>query len=155
MQECKSKQQRERFLGRQKERGNAVIEEEDYVEETHEDYQSDHESVAEVGFVMKEVEDEKGLACVVDGVSYPSFMEATMFGDSGSSYHIRNTTEGMFDIENINEQIGGVGNNIRATRKGKLKAEVVQADGSKTTKIPRPVKYSKDAKEKLLSLTAI
>ena len=61
----------------------------------------------------------------------------------------------MFDIENINEQIGGVGNNIRATRKGKLKAEVVQADGSKSTKIPRPVKYSKDAKEKLLSLTAI
>ena len=33
-------------------------------------------------------------------------------------------------------------NNTRATRKGKLKAEVVQADGSKTTKILSPVKYS-------------
>ena len=61
---------------------------------------------------------------------------------------------GMFDIENINEQIGGVGNNIRPTRKGRLKAEVVQADGSKTTKILSPAKYSKDAKEILLSLTA-
>ena len=31
-------------------------------------------------------------------------------------------------IETINKQIGGVGNNIRAIRKGKLKAEVVQDD---------------------------
>ena len=55
----------------------------------------------------------------------------------------------------INKQIGGVGNNIRATRKGKLKAEVVQADGSKTTKILSPAKYySKEAQENLLSLTA-
>ena len=108
--------------------GNAAIEEEDYVEETDEDYQSDNESVAEVGFVAKEVEDEKGLACVVDGESYPSFTEATMFGDSGSSCNIRNTTEGMFDIENINEQIGCVGNNTLASRKDKLEAEVVQAD---------------------------
>ena len=60
----------------------------------------------------------------------------------------------MFDIETTNEQIRGVGNNIRATRKGKLKAEVVQADRSKTTKTFSPVKYSKDAKEHLLSLTA-
>ena len=55
----------------------------------------------------------------------------------------------------INKQIGGVGNNIRAARKGKLKAEVVQADGSKTTKILSPAKYySKEAQENLLSLTA-
>ena len=51
-----------------------------------------------------------------------------MFRDSGSSCHIRNTTEGMFDIENINEQIGDVGNNIRATRKDKLKAEYKLTD---------------------------
>ena len=64
------------------------------------------------------------MACVVDGVSYPSF------------------------------KIGGVGYNIRANRKGKLKAEVVQADGSKSTKILSPAKYFKDAKENLLSITA-
>ena len=62
--------------------------------------------------------------------------------------------EGMFDIENINEPISGVGNNVRATRKGKLRAKVVQVDGSKTTKILSQAKYSKDAKENLLSLTA-
>ena len=78
---------------------------------------------------------------VVDGASYPSFTEDTVFGDSGSSCHIRNTMEVMFDIETTNKQIDGVGNNIRATRKGKLKAEVVQADGSKTTKILSSFKY--------------
>ena len=76
-------------------------------------------------------------------LSYPSFTEDTMFSDSDSSCHIRNTLEGMFDIETINEQISGVGNNIRATSKSKLKAEVVQADGSKTTTILSQVKYSK------------
>ena len=77
-----------------------------------------------------------------------------MFGDSGSSCHIRNTTEGMFGVKDINDQIGGVGNNIRATRKGKLKVEVVQAEGSSLTRILSPVKYSKDAQENLLSITA-
>ena len=104
--------------------------------------------------MAKEVEPEKGLACVVDGISYPSLTDDTMFGDSGSSCHIRNTTEGMFDVEDINNQIGGVGNNIHATRKGKLKVEVVQADGSSSTRILNPVKYSKDAQENLLSITA-
>ena len=77
-----------------------------------------------------------------------------MFGDSGSSCPIRNTMEDMFDIETTNEQIGGVGNNIRATGKGKLKAEGVQAERPKTTTILSPVKYFKDAKQSLLSLTA-
>ena len=148
---CKSRNQRERFLNKQKERGNAAI---DKVEETDEDYESENESVAEVGFVAKEVEPERGLACVVDGMTYPSFTDDTMFGDSGSSCHIRNSAEGMFDVEDIDDQIGGVGNNIRATRKGKLKVEVVQADGSSSTRILSPVKYSKDAQENLLSITA-
>ena len=87
-------------------------------------------------------------------LSYSFFTKDIMFGDSGSSYDIRNTMEDMFDIENINEQNSGGGNNIHVTREGKLKAEVVQADGSKSTKILSPVKYSTDAKENLLSLTA-
>ena len=40
------------------------------------------------------------------------------------------------------------------TRKGKLRAEVIQADGLKKTKILSPVKYSKDATENSLSITA-
>ena len=32
--------------------------------------------------------------------------------------------EGMFDIKAINEQIGGTGNNIYATRKDKLRADI-------------------------------
>ena len=60
------------------------------------------------------------LVCVVVGVNYPSFMNNAMFGDSGSSCHIRNTLEGMFDTKAINEQIEGAGNDIPATRKGEL-----------------------------------
>ena len=59
----------------------------------------------------------------------------------------------MFDIEAINEQIGGVGHDILAIRKGKFRAEIVQANESKKTKILSSAKYSKDAKENLLSLT--
>ena len=91
---------------------------------------------------------------MIDGVTHPSFTSSTMFGDSGSSCHIRNTMEGMFDVEIINEQIGGVGNNICATRKGKLRANILQADGTKKTKVLSPVKFSKDAQENLLSITA-
>ena len=48
-----------------------------------------------------------------------------MFGESGSSCHIRNTSEGIIDIETINEQIAGVENNTCATRKGTLKADTL------------------------------
>ena len=58
----------------------------------------------------------------------------------------------MLDIEAIKEQIGDVGNNMHAIKKGKLRADVVQADRSKKTKVLSPIKYSKN--ENLLSLTA-
>ena len=101
-QQCESKHQPERFLNNQKERGNAAIEEENYIDEAEEDYQSNNENVAEVGFVTTKDRDEIALACTVDVVSYPPFTEDTMFGDNGSSCYIRNTTEGIFDIETIN-----------------------------------------------------
>ena len=158
---CRAKKACERFLNDSKERGNAAIdelEEENYIEETEEDFQSDDESVAEVGFIATATEStdqkEKALACVIDGVTHPSFTSSTMFGDSRSSCHIRNTMEGVFDVETINEQIGGVGNNICTTRKGKLRANILQADGTKKTKVLSPVKYSKDAQENLLTITA-
>ena len=112
-------------------------EEEEYIEETDKDFQSDNKSVAEVGFIATEgtVKNKQVLASVIDGVNHPSFTRNIMFGDSGSSCHIRNTMEDMFDIEAINEQIGDVGINIRTTRKGKLRADIVQVDGSKKIKI--------------------
>ena len=75
--ECKSKEGRERFLNQQKERKNTAIKEEDYIEKTDEDYQSDNESVAEVGFIATEgiVKEEAALACIVDSVNYTSFTD--------------------------------------------------------------------------------
>ena len=65
----------------QKERGNTVIKEEDCIEETDKDYQSDNESIADVGFVAAEgiAREETSLACVVDWVNYSSFTDNTMF----------------------------------------------------------------------------
>ena len=97
-QNCRNKQQRER--------GNAAIDEEDYVKEMDEDCQSDNESVAEVGFVAKEVEHERGLACLVDGISYPSFTEDTMFGDSDSSCHISNIRKPVTTTRSRNSVVG-------------------------------------------------
>ena len=39
------------------------------------------------------------LACIVDGVNYSTFTDNTIFGDSSSSCHIKNTLEGMFDAQ--------------------------------------------------------
>ena len=70
-----------------------------------------------------------------------------MFGDSACSCTLTNTLEGMYDIEDINEEIGGVGSNTKATRKGKLRCLAVQTDGSSIEKVPDPVKYSKNIRE--------
>ena len=75
-----------------------------------------------------------------------------MFGDTGASCHLRNTRKGMCDVTAIDEQIGGIGSNIRATFKGKLRCEIEQADGTSTEKV-LAVKYCKDAQENLFSIT--
>ncbi len=59
----------------------------------------------------------------------------------------------MYNIKDIYEEIGGVRSNIVATKKGKLKCRAVQADGSSTKKVLDPVKYSKQTREQLLSIT--
>ncbi len=61
--------------------------------------------------------------------------------------------EGMYNIEDINEEIGGVRSNIRATKEGKLRCLTVQANGSSTKKVLDPIKYSKQACKGLLSIT--
>ena len=73
--------------------------------------------------------------CTIDGAKYPSFTDDTMFGDSGASCPIRNSDEGMHDIEAINESIGGIGNDVRATKKEKLRSLIKQANGRSTIKV--------------------
>ena len=90
----------ERFLNNSKERGNTVIEEE-------EDY-----------LILRRWTKTKTFNQLM------KVLPAFMFGDSGSSCRIRIILKSMFDIEVINKQIGGVGDNTHATRKGKLKSHV-------------------------------
>jgi hypothetical protein len=93
------------------------------------------ESIAELGFVgkdpaskqvtFKDVEldqAETAMMCTIDGVKYPSFTEDTMFGNSGASCHIVNSDSGMYQVERIHESIGGIGSDVKATKKGSFEA---------------------------------
>ena len=73
--------------------------------------------------------DETALMCLVDCKKYPSFTTRTSYGDTGASNHMRMSLDGMYDLEDIQEEIGGVGAGIKATRKGKFKGFILQANG--------------------------
>eukprot|EP01083_Nonionella_stella_P273276 926952_1 len=97
---------------------------------------------------------ERGMKCTIDGTVYPSFTEKTWFGDSGASCHIDYEDEDMFDVVYIDEVVGGIGDQLlRATKKGKKRVKIQQADGSSMEKVLNPVKYCAKAKEKLFSIT--
>ena len=158
--DCRKKKKDE--ANRTSEKGNAAIEEVDA---------SDHDSLSELGFMCQPkkkvtfnlaptffdapkapVIENKGLLCTIDGEKYPSFTDDTMFGDSCASCHLRNDDTDMYDIENINEMIGGIGGNVQLTKKGKLRCLVKQVDGTSTEKV-LTVKYGEKAGENLFSIT--
>ena len=92
-------------------------------------------------------------SCVIGDVRYPSFTHTTTVGDSGASCHLCTNDTGMYDVEEIQERIGGIeGTAIFATLKGKLGYTVQQADGRKIP-IVLDVKYCKDAAQQLFSIT--
>jgi len=92
------------------------------------------------------------MMCTIDGAKYPSFTEDTMFGDSGASCHIVNCDNGMYQVEKIHESIGGIGSDVKATKKGKLRSLIKQADGTSTVKVFH-VKYCERANKNLFSIT--
>ena len=98
--------------------------------------------------------DETALMCLVDGKKYPSFTSRTSYGDTGASTHMRMSLDGMYDLEDIQDEIGGVGSAIKATRKGKFKGYILQADGTKTYRELDCVKYSAELEQDLFSITA-
>jgi hypothetical protein len=75
-----------------------------------------------------------------------------MFGDSGASCHIVNSDNSMYQVERIHESIGGIGSDVKATKKGKLQSLIKQADGTSTIKVLQ-VKYCARANENLFSIT--
>jgi len=75
----------------------------------------------------------------------------SMIGDSGASNHFVGSTEGMFDIENIDSPISGVGNQT-ATKQGKMICEFQMQDGT-TIKKRISVKYVPNLQHNLFSIT--
>lgn len=133
---------------KQKEQGKTAIEEVD------EDDKS-VESSAELGFVARGIElvkDDAAMFCTIDGEKHPSFTDDTMFGDTGASCTIVTNDKFMYDVVAINERIGGIGSDVKATKKGKMRGLIKQADGTKTVK-DLFVKYCERAKENLFSIT--
>ena len=86
---------------------NDKVKKEYYIEEEIADYQSDNASVAEINFITAEekIDNEQALACVIDGNHHLSFTQNSIFKESGSSCHIRNKINGMFEIKPINYNI--------------------------------------------------
>ena len=73
---------------------------------------------------MPKLEDE---ICMMAGYS---FNRDTWLADSGASTHMGNSDEGMYEIEEIDSPVTiGDGKSLRATKVGKLRRTVVQADG--------------------------
>ena len=92
--------------------------------------------------------------CLVDRKKYPSFTSKTSYGDTGASTHMRMSLDGMYDLEDIQEEILGVGAGIKATRKGKFRGFAVQANGVRTYLELDCVKYSAGLEQDLFSITA-
>jgi hypothetical protein len=44
-----------------------------------------------------------------------------MFGDTGASCTIVTNDKFMYDVVAINERIGGIGSDVKATKKGKMR----------------------------------
>jgi hypothetical protein len=57
--------------------------------------------------------------------------------DSGASCHLTNLDEGMYDVQFINPPIEiGIGQSLRATKLGKVRCMIVQANGTRMEVTP-------------------
>ncbi len=77
-----------------------------------------------------------------------------MIGDSGASCFITNDPTSTYDAEPINESIEAANWLMTATIKGKKDVIIKQVDGRTTCHTMEPVKYCKQAKMNLFSLTS-
>ena len=74
-------------------------------------------------------------------------------GDTGASCHFTNEEEGLYDVEEIKDEIQIGKGSMIATKKGKLKVNIKQPNGTTVCGVMSPVKYCKDLKFKLFSIS--
>ena len=98
---------------------------------------------------------ETAMMCRIDGTLYPEFSSNTVVGDTGASCHMFNSDEGFEDVEDIDEEVQGIGaNKIRALKKGKKRCRFVQKDGTEIERVLYPAKYVEGLGQDLFSITA-
>ena len=61
-------------------------------------------------------------------------------GDTGASCHFKNEEEGLYDVEEIKDEIQIGKGSMIATKKGKLKVNIKQPDGTTVCGVMSPVK---------------
>jgi len=107
----------------------------------------DNKDRAEVILTAKEV--------ALDAGKPLKITEDIWIGDSGASCHMTNDDTGMFDCTKIDEDITiGNGKPMKATKLGKIQAEIIQQDGSTRQVTLTNVKYIPELWCKLFSITA-
>ncbi len=114
--------------------------------------------VDEVEKVKKKLimgDNSKSRMCKIDGQSFYPFASRTWIGDSGVSCFTTNDPTGIRDAEPMNESIEAANWLMKATIKGKKDVIIKKVDGRTTCYTLEPVKYRKQAKENLFSLTSV
>ena len=89
----------------------------------------------EISFVSMEAisgnHDEKDGSCFIDGNRYKGFNNRTFYCDTGTSFNLDKDTIGLYNAEEIYEDIGGIGDGgqLIATWKGKKYYKVIPVSG--------------------------
>ncbi len=96
----------------------------------------------------------KSRMCNINGQSFYPFASKTWVGDSGVSCYITNDSAGIYDAEPINNSIEYANGLMKATIKGKKDVIIKQVDDRTTCYTLEPVKYCKQTKLNLFSLTS-
>ena len=145
-----------RFPGYNDELGFAADEGQTNIKVNSKDKKVGFELDAKVGTNQPEnVTSEVANVCQIDGMTYPSFNEGTAIGDSGTSCHLFGSDEGFEDVEKIDENVTGIGENVlRAIKKGRKRCVFKQKDGSTVERVLYPAKFVPGIGRDLFSLTS-
>ena len=102
--------------------------------------------VAEMVFMSKEE---------IIPVKNDKFSKNTCLGDTGATTHMFNKDDGMFDVKEVRIPIKiGNGRALMATKKGKMRAKIIQKDGTEKIAILENVYYVPELWTNLFSINS-
>ena len=85
--------------------------------------------------------------------SWEKSTQDTFVGDTGTSCHIVNSENGLFDTSPIDEGVNTMSGRMKATMKGKMIVELQQADGKTVERMLENVKVCPGTETQLFSIT--